>query len=87
LDGSDVEKLGRSLEATDGLVASPGPLRGLATEAGAHRIQRDVAVHLEQVSLIDDVLGHEAPTEEVAATIVLPVEPLGVAAAKAPHPG
>jgi hypothetical protein len=39
------------------------------------------------VSVIDDVLGHEAPTEEVAATIVLPVEPLGVAAAKAPHPG
>ena len=51
----------------------------------ADRIQRDVSMRLEQVSLVGDVLRREAAAEEVPVPVVPPVEPLRIGGAEASH--
>ena len=69
-------------------VARPGEaIQGgeIRHQAGAERIQVDVADHLQEVRLLFDERGLETVLEEVAGAPVLPIEGDGVAGEQAAH--
>lgn len=77
--GVDVEKRRRLFAAQDRTEAAPRPLLGIANEAGAHRVERDVPLDFESVALGLDQDRAKAALEDVAALAPLPVRPLAVA--------
>src|SRR5262245_27159302 len=82
-----VEKVRRLVEATVCPEAAPRPVRRLCADSRSNRVERDIAVRLEQVRFANDVRRRESAAEEVSAPFVLPVEPLRVSPAKVLHTG
>jgi hypothetical protein len=74
--GLNVEKARRLFAAQDRTEAAPGPFLGIANEAGADGIERDVTVDLEGVTLSLDEFRAKAPLEHVTALAPVPISPL-----------
>jgi hypothetical protein len=84
--GLNIKEVVRSLETGKGAVAPPPPVGGIVAESRANRVERDVTVRFEEISIVGDMSRRESAGEEMSAAVVLPVEPLGILAKEAPHP-
>ena len=61
-------------EACRGRVARPFPVTGRIAQPGSHRVQGDVAGELQEVVVVGDESGTEAPLIEVPGPVVTLVE-------------
>jgi hypothetical protein len=68
-----LELFGWRRAAHRGAVAAPGPQFGLGAEAGAHRVEDDIARQFQQVGLALHDDGFEAPLEPMSDAAMSPV--------------
>jgi hypothetical protein len=86
-DRVNVEKGRWLFVSQEGTQAAPRPVLRITNQAGPYRVECDVPMHLECMTLALDEYGTEASVEDMAALAPVPIRPLRIPPVEVLHSG